>query len=214
MRRVRFSVASLLAVVFFVAVAAAALRLATDAWDSALLATTAIVLLTAALLAVHGTEPSRSYWLGFELFGLSYLVASLIPPIEARLPSTRLHALFGSAAPMTGMQGIAVADYNNDGAVDLLVSSHTALGEVYLNNGNGTFRTVMSLPLVSAGDPGTPPASLLDRLLALARPLPGAGGTIENQKRILHSILALLIAFFGGEISSAIKTQGRQALQA
>jgi hypothetical protein len=209
MRRFRFSIASLLGVVLFVAVAASAFRLATDAWDSAVLVTTVLSLLIGVLLTVHGSELKRAYWLGFVLFGASYLAASLIPPLETRLPSSRLLALRDSAVRVTGMQGVAVADYNNDGAVDLLVTGHSLLGEVLLNNGNGTFRTVKSTPLVSAGDQDIASGTLVERLIAATRPLAGSGGTTENQAKILHSILAVVIAFAGGHVSSAVYAKSR-----
>jgi hypothetical protein len=210
MGQFRFTVSGLIGVVLFVGVAAAALRLATDAWDSAALATTVLSLLIAVLLTVHGSELTRAYWLGFALFGASYLVASLIPPVEARLPSTRLFAFLGSASAGAGTPGIAVGDFNNDGTADLLVSNETALGHVYLNNGNGTFRDVTSTPLVSANDPANVPTTFLGRLSAATRPLAGSGGTTENQVRILHSIVALVMAFAGGQISAAVYSTGRR----
>jgi hypothetical protein len=209
MRRFRFSIASLLGVVLFAAVAVAAFRLANDAWDSAVFATTVLCLLLAVLLTVHHSELERAYWLGFVLFGASYLAASLIPSIEVRLPSSRLLALRDSTSPVTGMPGIAAADYNNDGALDLLVTGHTFLGEVLLNNGNGTFRTVKSTPLVSAGASEITPGTLVERLIAATRPLAGAGGTTENQARIMHSILAVVLGFAGGHLSCALYAKGR-----
>ena len=79
MRRIRFTIASLLGVVLFVAVAFAALRAATDAWDSGVFGLTLGLLLTSVLLAVHRAGGRRAYWLGFALFGGTYLGASLIP---------------------------------------------------------------------------------------------------------------------------------------
>jgi hypothetical protein len=210
MRQFRFSIAGLLGVVLFFAVAAAALRLATDAWDSAALATTVLSLLIGVLLSVHGSLLTRAYWLGFVLFGSSYLAASLIPSIEARLPSRRLFDFLISASAGTGTPGIAVGDFNNDGTADLLISNQTALSHVYLNNGNGTFRDVTSTPLVSANDPANVPMTLTGRLIAATRPLAGSGGTTENQMRILHSILTVVIAFFGGHISGALYAKERR----
>ena len=89
MRRFRFSIASLLGVVLFISVALAALRASTDAWDGCLLGLISLCLLTAVLLAVHRKDRRRASWLGFALFGWTYLIASLIPPIEARLPTTK-----------------------------------------------------------------------------------------------------------------------------
>jgi hypothetical protein len=89
MRRFRFSIAGLLGVVLFIAVALAALRASTDAWDSGILGVALLSLLTATLLAVHRRDHQRAYWLGFALFGWAYLIASLVPPVESRLPTTQ-----------------------------------------------------------------------------------------------------------------------------
>ena len=69
MRRFRFSIAGLLVVVLIIAVAVAALRSATDAWEGCVFGTALLALLTAVLLAVHRTDRRRAYWLGFALFG-------------------------------------------------------------------------------------------------------------------------------------------------
>jgi hypothetical protein len=88
MNRIRFSIAALLVVALFLAIALAALRESTDLWDSGLFGTTLVLLLISVLLAVHRIGRRRAYWLGFALFGWAYLGASLVPPIEARLPTT------------------------------------------------------------------------------------------------------------------------------
>src|SRR5438552_827548 len=99
MTRFRFSIAGLLLVTLFVAVAVAALRAADDAWDHGVFALTLLVLLTAILLTIHRSGRKRAYWLGFALFGWVYLVASLIPPIESRLPTTKGLAYLDSKVP-------------------------------------------------------------------------------------------------------------------
>src|SRR5258708_36614221 len=89
MRRLRFSIASLLILVLFVAVAIAALREATHMWDSGVFSLALGVLLVSALLALHRTERGRAFWLGFALFGWTYLGASVVPQVEPRLISTK-----------------------------------------------------------------------------------------------------------------------------
>ncbi len=69
MRRFRFSIASLLVVVLYVAVGFAALRESNEIWDSGLFTLTLAALLISILLAVHRTESRRAFWLGFALFG-------------------------------------------------------------------------------------------------------------------------------------------------
>jgi DNA-binding transcriptional ArsR family regulator len=113
MRRFRFSIASLLVVILFVSVALAALRMPTDAWDSGVLGLTLLILLTATLLAVHRTHRQRAYWLGFALFGWTSLIASVIPPIGSRLPTTMGLAFIDSKIPGREITVSAVFAYTN-----------------------------------------------------------------------------------------------------
>jgi hypothetical protein len=99
MARPRFTIAGLLGIVVFLAVGLAALRAATDAWDGGVFGVTLALLLVSVLLAVHRTGRRRAYWLGFALFGWAYLVMSLVPPVEARLPTTKALAYLDSKVP-------------------------------------------------------------------------------------------------------------------
>jgi hypothetical protein len=90
MRRFRFNIASLLAVVLFLAVGIAALREANDTWDSSLFSITISVLLISILLDIHRTEKRRAFWLGFALFGSAYMAISLAPLIESKLITTKV----------------------------------------------------------------------------------------------------------------------------
>jgi hypothetical protein len=89
MRRFRFHISGLLAVVLGLAVAFAALREATDLWDWGLFTAAAGLLLVSVLLAVHRRDRKRAFWLGFALCGWAYLAASLVPPVESRLLTTK-----------------------------------------------------------------------------------------------------------------------------
>ena len=193
MRRFRFSIASLLGAILFISVALAALRASTDLWDGCLLGLDLAVRLTAILLVVHRTNPKRAYWLGFSLFGWVYLLLSLIPPLESRLPTTRGLAYLGAARPVAIPQGVAVADFDSDGQVDLLLTNDSTPSVVYLNNGDGTFRQPTS---TNVGPGGNPAPSVV-----LWRRLMGTGGSPEDFVRIGHSIFALLFAYFGGCLS-------------
>ncbi len=61
MRHPRFTIASLLGVVLSVAVAFAALREATDLWDSGVFTAALAALLVSLLLAVHRRDRKRAY---------------------------------------------------------------------------------------------------------------------------------------------------------
>jgi hypothetical protein len=99
MGRFRFSIAALVGVVLFVGVALAALRAADDSWDCGVFGLALGALTTAVLLTIHRTGRRRAYWLGFTLFGWTYLVASLVPPVEARLPTTKGLTYLDSKVP-------------------------------------------------------------------------------------------------------------------
>src|SRR6516165_9477047 len=99
MRRIRFSIASLLVVVLVLGVGVAALRESNETWGSGLFTLTLTVLLTSILLAIHRTESRRAFWMGFALFGWTYLALSLVPSIESRLATTKALAYLDSKVP-------------------------------------------------------------------------------------------------------------------
>jgi hypothetical protein len=74
--RVRFSIAALMAVVFIFAVGFAGLRASSPLWASAIFSI-AIALFAAAILGVAAFRgPNRMAWLGFGVFGRTYLLAT------------------------------------------------------------------------------------------------------------------------------------------
>lgn len=182
MRLPRFTIRTLLGIVLFVAIAIAALRAADDAWVSGVFGLTLLILLTAVLLAVHRTDRRRAFWLGFALFGWAYLIVSLIPPIESRLPTTMGLAFIDSKIPGRDTTVSAALTYirraaPNPSQTVALSAQDYAL--VSLSQGN-----VYRLWNATTG-----------KLLA------GQNGTTENFVRIGHSLLALLLAFVGGHLS-------------
>ena len=56
--------------------------------------------------------------------------------------------------------GCAVADYDNDGRIDLFVANDTEPNRLYRNNGNGTFREVGAAAGVAYADSGTARAGM------------------------------------------------------
>jgi hypothetical protein len=89
MRRLRFNIASLLCVILILGVGFAALRESSDLWESGVFTRTLAALLISILLAVHRTDSRRAFWLGFALFGWTYLGLSLVPSTESRLMTTK-----------------------------------------------------------------------------------------------------------------------------
>jgi hypothetical protein len=191
MRRFRSSIAGLLGVILFISVALAALRASTDLWDSGILGLTSLCLLTAVLLAVHRTNPKRAYWLGFALFGWTYLIASMIPPIGSRLPTTK--ALFYLESKLPSQEAVSTFLYR------MLVSGDPG--------GSGSPQPVVP-DLTNAGAADW---AYTWRLAGAA--LPGSASTHENFVRIGHSLLALVMAFIGGSLSRTlyVKDHARMA---
>jgi hypothetical protein len=188
MRLPRYTIRSLLGVVLFVAIAAAALRASTDAWDGCLLGLTSLILPTAILLAVHRSDRRRAFWLGFALFGWTYLIASLIPPIGSRLPTTMGLAFIDSKIPGRETTTSAILTYGAPNPAQTIAVSARDYTLVSLSQGNA----------YRVWDTTT------GKLLA------GPGGTTENFIRIGHSLLALLLAFLGGHLSRHLYGRRRQ----
>jgi hypothetical protein len=203
MRRFRFHLGTLVILVLVLGVGFAALRESDEVWDSGVFTLTLGILLTSVLLAVHRTEKRRAFWLGFALFGSAYLGVSLVPSLESRLITTKALAHIDSKVPRSnpvGM-GLAYADYDNDGKLDLYVVDQAQPNVLYLNKGNGTFQDVTTaVGLNPAGNQGTS----YDLVFLKTSPglwLRGSGGSTENFMRIGQSLLALIAAFVGGQLS-------------
>ena len=108
MRRFRFTIASLLVVVLFVALGFAALRESSDLWESGDFTLTLAALLISILFAVHHIESRRAFWIGFTLFGWIYLGLSLVPSIESRLITTKAFAYLDSKLACRSVRGFSV----------------------------------------------------------------------------------------------------------
>src|SRR5262249_42018111 len=96
MKRIRLNIASLLLAVLVLGIGFAALRESNGIWDAGIFTLTVGMLLISVLLAVHRKEARRAFWLGFALFGWSYMALSLVPPIESRLLTTKALAYLDS----------------------------------------------------------------------------------------------------------------------
>jgi hypothetical protein len=179
MRLPRSTIRSLLGAVLLVSVALAALRTPTDAWDSGILGLTVLTLLTATLLTVHRTDPRWAYWLGFALSGWAYLIASLIPPIGSRLPTTQ--GLADLASRLSGQESASTFLYR------LLVPGDPG--------GSDSPQPVVP-DLTSEVS-----ADWAFSWMFTGAALPGPSGAPENFVRIGHSLLALIVAFTGGRLS-------------
>jgi hypothetical protein len=90
MGRASISIAGMLGVVLFGAVALAALRSGSDLWLSGVYTTALGVLGFATLGAVLRRGPARAYWVGFAIFGWGYLALANGAETRQRLLTTHL----------------------------------------------------------------------------------------------------------------------------
>jgi hypothetical protein len=125
------------------------------------------------LHAVHRTGRRRAFWLGFALCGCSYLVASLVPPVEARLLTTK---------------GLAILDSK--------VSERVIAMNWAVTTPGGTTNTAIAVRALALSPDGTTLAANRQwaaRLWNVTKgaSLSGPNGTTENFVRIGHSLLAL-----------------------
>ena len=150
-------------------------------------------LLTSVLLAVHRTGESRAYWLGFALFGWAYLVMSLVPPIEARLPTTKVLARLDPSS----VRGPGSAPWSRSSTSD---------------NPSWARPAARRSPSCLEGRTSVN-GHLAGRRLSLGSPRPAVpapvrGGTAEDFVRIGHSLLALVLALVGGSLSRRLYACG------
>jgi hypothetical protein len=199
MKRFRFNIASLLVVVLLVAIGFAALREASDLWESGVFALTLGVLLIAILSAVHRTDSRRAFWLGFSLFGAAYLGLSLVPPIESRLITTKVLALLESKVsdrPIVISGRVWDTWSRNQGQNNPSVNSASI---AFSPQGN----------LVASGNEGV----IRVWNLSGSNLLGTWSGTTENFMRIGHSLLALITALVGGQLSRRLYGKDREPVE-
>jgi hypothetical protein len=183
MRRIRFSIASLLVAVLVLGVGFAALRESSNLWDSGVFTLTLGVLLTSILFAIHQTESRRAFWLGFPLFGSVYLGLSLVQSIESTLITTRALAYLDSKIPRGSLK---VARVRHTGSWSPAPSNQV---QNLATNAVGSEVTLVGEGRVFVYDRTT------------GKLLNGWIGTTENFIRIGHSLFALMIGWFGGQLS-------------
>jgi WD40 repeat protein len=193
MRRFRFRIGSLLILIVFLGVGFAALREATDLWDSIVLTLAIGVLLVSLLLAIHRQAERRAFWVAFALFGWVYLGLTAIPSIESRLLTTRALAYLDSQVP---------------GRPDLIQGTMTGAGN--MDPIALTVRSVAFSPdgtrLAASNNSGsvriwsTGPGKLV---------FTGTGNT-EDFVRIGHSLFALILAWLGGKFSRQLHARNRE----
>jgi hypothetical protein len=194
MRRFRFHLGTLVILILFLGVGLAALRESNDTWDSGIFSIMLGILLFSMLFAVHRTDSRRAFWLGFTLLGWIYLGLSLIPPIEIRLITTKaLHYLY-SKLPDDAVVVTSQAGRN----VTSKLKEHTI---------SAPFQ---GLIVKNKNQYGISPAYYAKYTAYKTKLRRLGSGKTENFVRIGHSLVVLLTAWFGGQVSRYLWTKNRQ----
>jgi hypothetical protein len=188
-KRPRFTIGGLLVFIVAAALSLAALRESTDLWAAAVSSTSLLVLAIAVLLAVHCSKRKRAFWLGFSIFGWTYLVLTLVPITEQRLLTTQALMYLDSKIPRA-----------DNGRINL-----------YYRRVVKAFdrRMAMAQPValkgltVATASPGqTVQGQTAGRLnLKMGRLWTLSNGTTDNFVRIGHGIWVWIIGFVGGCVS-------------
>ncbi len=90
MKRLRVSVAALMALVVYVAVAVAALKSPTPAWAAAMTTLTFIFLAVATLGGVYAKGLERAFWGGSAIVGWGYMVLGFTPWVGPHLATSMI----------------------------------------------------------------------------------------------------------------------------
>jgi hypothetical protein len=198
MKRFRFRLGTLVIVVLFLGVGLAALRESSATWDSGIFSITLGMLLISILLAIHRIEERRAFWLAFALFGSAYLGLSLVPSSESRSITTKGLAYLDSKVPRSlSGGGFVTADFDNDGSIDLYVVNNSQQAHLYHNQGNGTFTDVTS--------------AARSNTAWFSNIFVGSSGNTRQFVRIGHSLLAIIAALCGGQLSRYLHTKNRRS---
>lgn len=206
MRRIRFSIGSLLVFILICGVAFAALKESTDWWEKGTFSVAVLVLLLSTLLSSVLAVGRRAFWLGFALFGWAYLLLSLIPSVETRLVTSQTFGyVFGKlkgqsqqsfTVTYSGISPVSPFPLNMTptytASVSPTVSPNLASPTPLTLGGNGlVFDTWSSGPYMQWNSPGS-------------AVLQASGGSQENFVRVGHTAVALFLAWLGGMLARRI----------
>ncbi len=195
MSRFRFHIGTLLILVLILGVGFTALRESDETWDSSIFSLTLGMLSVSILLAIHRTERRRAFWVGFALFGWTYVGLSLVPSIESRLLTTKALAYLDSNVPDRSIVigGRVWDSWSNKQNQNNQSVNSTSLA--FSPQGN----------LVASGN-----QHILTALTVTGNVVGTARGSTMNFIRTGHSLLALIAAILGGLLSRVLHAGNRE----
>jgi hypothetical protein len=178
--RFRFSIAGLMAAVLVLAVGFAALRAASALWASAVFTLTVILFAAAILGAVASRGPSRIAWLGFGVFGWTYLLATFwLWPVP---------------------NGVTAPPFLTKALLDLFQPSLNTATVMTIDPGPPGETSIEPPPNVSTIIPGT-------GNLATTTPFPGRIINLRDYRRIGHMLVAIILGLLGALLGTLFSTE-------
>jgi hypothetical protein len=196
MRRFRFSIASLMTLVVFVAVSLAALRYVSPLWARALFSITWGILLAAVIGIIYRDGRRRAFWVGFALFGFGYLALSFGPWASAEvrphlITTALLNELYPRMHPESGSTTATTILTLNPVGSTSTTSTATAPGTIVVDNVQTSANVFVPVTVIG---------NMAYALTAL-----GASASSSEQaeqfQRVGHALFVLLMAGWGGMIA-------------
>jgi hypothetical protein len=206
MRATRFSIGSLLALIAILGVALAALRSPSYLWANAAFTVALAAIVAAIVNVVLARGADRAYWLGFALFGGTYLAICSTPVLRDTVcPHLVTEAVFDMIYPFTSPAAAAPPTQ-----LAVALSANFSGSQVNLNPTPRVWNLVnpptlsappppyLTAPLVLADSPWTA-WTAADRSIGVGYRI-GSINLVSSEafRQIGHSLTALLAATLGG----------------
>jgi hypothetical protein len=208
MRRARYSIANLLAVIGVLAVAMAALRNPSYLWANVTFSLAFTCLAVAIINAVYGQGARRAYWFGFSVCGGAYFAVCSMPGLrESVCPRLATEVVFDHLYPIVAPPDAVPSQPTMNGMMGQMQAQMLVRLQTQLNGMTGT--ASQPSEFVPAGEPPGPASSSLEGRWAAWNATDrsnGVGyqiGTVllvssDPFRQIGHSLATLLLALLGG----------------
>ncbi len=227
MSRLPFSMATMIAAVFVIAVGCAALRFANDFWAGTLFTAALIVLLYALLALIVRRGSVRLFWAGFALFGWVYMLLtvgpwfsdhvreSFVSPTLLRLLHARLAT--PASAPAPSSPGQLVAWLRTDGTIWIngQATAEEDLVAYFQQIKSGQRKPEL---LICDYDPSLQHLHTAVRDAAFKAGLGGYNGIVlglspdlSDFERVGQSLFTILFALRGGVVARVLLAPGNSA---
>jgi hypothetical protein len=193
MRRPRFSIGSVLAIIGILAMALAAFRDPSYLWANVTFTTAMAALVMAIVNVLYSRGPRRAYWVGFALCGWTYFAITAVPGLrEALCPRLVTEVFFDLLYPHVAPHAQAMPPLPAIPAAPARFVVNQIPGQP-----GGAF--VVALPAPPVPESRWSAWSEPDRTIGVGFPI-GTVALVSSEafRRIGHAMAALLVAVLGG----------------